>query len=221
LNDRVSLNDGVRLTKFGHSCVRFDDGDQSLVIDPGVFSDVDAALDGVQAVLITHEHPDHLDADKLRAALRRDPRLRVWAPASVAASLAEFGEQVVTSAPGESFAAAEFAVDTFGGQHALIHPSIPIVANVAYLVDGLVYHPGDSLIVPPVPVEVLLLPAVAPWSKVSEVIDYAVAVRAPRAFPIHDGIVNDNYRAVLQRNFATFTERFGFEYAAWTDDITV
>src|SRR2546425_10657184 len=105
----------MQLTKFTHSCVRFDDGDRALVVDPGVFSEVDAALDGAQAVLITHEHPDHIDTDKLRAAANRDPRLRIWAPSSVSSTLADLGEQVVTSAPGESFAAAGFAVRTFGG----------------------------------------------------------------------------------------------------------
>jgi len=211
----------MQLTKFGHSCVRFDDGARSLAIDPGVFSNVDAALDGAQAVLITHEHADHLDATKIEAALGRDPRLRVWAPAGVAASLARFGDQVVVAAPGQQFEAAGFAVHTFGGQHALIHPAIPIVANVAYLVEGRAYHPGDSLIVPPVPVEVLLLPSVAPWSKVSEVIDYAIAVRAPRAYPIHDGFVTDFYNAVLARNFEPFVGQFGFEYAAWDGDVSV
>ena len=214
----------MRLTKHGHSCVRFDDGERSLVIDPGVFSDVDAALDGVQAVLITHEHPDHIDADRLAAALTRDPRLRVWAPASVAASLARFGEQVVTSAPGEQFDAAGFDVRTFGGQHALIHLSVPTVANLGYLVEAdgaAVFHPGDSLELAPVAADVLLLPISAPWSKVSEVIDYAVGMRAPRLLPIHDGIVNDNYRGLVSGHLNRVGAGFGLGYEAFGDGQSV
>src|SRR3954454_2029188 len=123
----------MQLTKYTHSCVRLDDGDRALVIDPGVFSEVEAAVDGASAVLITHEHPDHLDTDKLGAALAADPRLQVFAPAAVAAQLADRGEQVVTVQPGDRFEAAGFDVSVHGGQHALIHPAIPMIANVGYL----------------------------------------------------------------------------------------
>jgi L-ascorbate metabolism protein UlaG (beta-lactamase superfamily) len=209
----------MQLTKFTHSCVRVDDGDRTLVLDPGVFSDATAALDGADAVLITHEHPDHLDTGAVKAALAADPRLRLYAPAGVTATLAEFGEQVVTVGPGESFEAAGFALRTFGSQHALIHPLIPIIANVGYLIDGAVYHPGDSLIVPPVPVQTLLIPSNAPWSKVSEVIDFACAVRAPRAYPIHDFMVTPAYGGILQNTLVPIAATFGVEFLQFTDPV--
>lgn len=180
----------MQLTKFTHSCVRLDDGERSLVFDPGAFSEVEAALDGAGAVLITHEHADHVDVDRLRTAARSDPRLRIWAPAGVAASLADLDEQVVTVASGESFDAAGFAVRTFGGQHALVHPAIPVVANLGYLVEG-IYHPGDSFIVPSEPVRILLAPIHAPWSKTGEVIDFVVSIRAAQVYQMHDGMLND------------------------------
>ncbi|MCU1658861.1 MAG: fold metallo-hydrolase [Pseudonocardiales bacterium] len=180
----------MQLTKFGHSCVRIQDGDRSIVIDPGVFTEVDVALDGAQAVLITHEHPDHLDADRVRGAALADPRIRIWAPESVAAMFRDLGAQVVTVAPGSSFEAAGFEIQAVGGQHALIHPTIPVIANVGYLVAG-VYHPGDSLIVPREPVQTLLAPIHAPWSKTAEVIDFVVAVRARQVHQIHDALLNE------------------------------
>jgi len=214
----------MQLTKFTHSCVRFDDADRSLVIDPGVFSEVDEALDGAGAVLITHEHPDHIDTEKVLAAARKDPRLRIWAPAGVAASLGELGEQVVAVGAGEQFDAAGFDVRTFGGQHAVIHPSIPVVANVGYLINGGtpasrgvaggggVAHPGDSLIVPTEDVDLLLLPVNAPWSKLSEVIDYAIAVRAPRVHQIHDGLMNQFGYSVVERQVTALAGAHGPQY---------
>jgi hypothetical protein len=134
--------------------------------------------------------------------------------------LADLGQQVVAVGPDETFEAAGFSVRTFGGQHALIHPLIPIVANVGYVVEDTVAHPGDSLIVPPVPVQTLLLPVVAPWSKVAEVIDYLVAVRADRAYPIHDAIVGDLYHGLLQMTLVPIARRFGLDYRNWDGPIT-
>ena len=171
----------TRLTKYSHSCVRFDDGDRSLVIDPGTLSETDAALDGAGGVLITHEHPDHFDVDAVRSAASADPRLRIWAPSGVAASLGDLGEQVVAVAPGESFEAVGFAVETFGGQHGLLHPTVPVVQNNCYLIDGAVYHPGDSVIVPTKQVQTLLVPIHGPWSSTADVIDFVVSVRTTAA----------------------------------------
>jgi L-ascorbate metabolism protein UlaG (beta-lactamase superfamily) len=209
----------MQLTKFGHSCIRVDDGDRTLVVDPGAFSDLDPALDGADAVVITHGHPDHLDAGRLRAAAQADPRLRIWAPAAVAADLVDLGEQIVGVGPDETFEAAGFSLQTFGGQHAVIHPLIPIIANLGVLIDGAVYHPGDSFAVPTAPVSTLLLPVQAPWSKVSEVIDFAVAVRAARAYPIHDGIVAPAYHGILGNSLAPITARYGIEYRPLDDTV--
>ncbi|MEO8889762.1 MAG: MBL fold metallo-hydrolase [Jatrophihabitantaceae bacterium] len=202
----------MQLTKFTHACVRLDDGDRSLVIDPGVFSELEQALDGAGGVLITHEHPDHIEPDKLRAAAKADPRLRVWAPQGVAESLADLGEQVVAVAPGTSFDANGFAIRTFGGQHAVIHPSIAVVANVAYLIDEDVYHPGDSFTVPDAAVRTLLVPTHAPWSKTSEVIDFTVAVRAPRAFQIHDSLITPIATGMIEGHLQRISAPFGVEF---------
>ena len=202
----------MQLTKYTHSCVRLDDGDRALVLDPGMFSEVQAALDGASAVLITHEHPDHLDADGLRDALRRDSRLQLWAPPSVAGQFGEFGEQVVACEPGQAFEAAGFPVRTFGGQHALIHASIPVIANVGFLIADTVYHPGDSFTVPPTAVEFLLAPIHAPWSKVSEVIDFVVSVRAPRTIGIHDSLLTDAGRGLVESHVTRIGAEHGVEY---------
>ncbi|WP_030441720.1 MBL fold metallo-hydrolase [Actinoplanes subtropicus] len=182
----------MRITKYTHSCVRLA-GDGVLVVDPGEFSER-SALDGADAVLITHEHPDHLDLAALTEAAERRPGLRVYAHEQVLPKLAAFGDLATAVGPGASFAAAGFAVRAFGGQHALIHPDIPRIANLAYLIgdDGTnVYHPGDSFTIPEdTVVDTLFVPLNAPWMKLMESIDFVRAVRPARAFALHDGLLN-------------------------------
>ena len=180
----------MELTKFGHACVVLSEGDRRLVIDPGALSDA-AALEGAGAVLVTHEHFDHFAPDVLRRAMDADPALEVWTNGSVAGQLDGVGSRVHVVGDGDAVTIAGFDVTVHGELHAVIHPDLPRIPNVGFLVDGVVFHPGDALTVPAEPVATLLLPVHAPWSKTSEVIDYVRAVDADQAYAIHDGLLND------------------------------
>jgi L-ascorbate metabolism protein UlaG (beta-lactamase superfamily) len=182
----------VRVTKFSHSCIRID-GDGVLVVDPGEFSER-AALDGVDAVLLTHEHFDHVDVDALVAAQAQNPALTVYAHADVLPKLAALGGAVRTVGPGESFGAAGLEVRVHGGLHAVIHPDIPRIANLAYLISDdttSVYHPGDSFELPDEAVDLLFVPVAAPWLKLSESIEFARVVKPRRAFALHDALLTE------------------------------
>jgi L-ascorbate metabolism protein UlaG (beta-lactamase superfamily) len=180
----------MELTKFGHACVVLSDGDQRIVVDPGAFSDA-SALDGASAVLITHEHPDHFEPQRLRAALDADPALEVWTNKSVAAQLDGLGGRVHVVGDGDAVTVAGQEVTVHGELHAEVHPEIPRILNVGFLVGGQVFHPGDALTVPDEPVATLLLPVHAPWSRTADLIDYVRAVHADQAFAVHDGALND------------------------------
>jgi L-ascorbate metabolism protein UlaG (beta-lactamase superfamily) len=180
----------MELIKYGHACVVLCEGERRLVVDPGAFTDP-TALDGASAVLVTHEHPDHFVADRLRAAMDADPALEIWTNSSVAGQLEGLGGRVHVVGHGDAVSVAGFDVHVHGELHAQIHPEIPRVKNIGFLVDGQVFNPGDALTVPDEPVPTLLLPVHAPWSKASEVIDYVRAVHADQAYAVHDGLLND------------------------------
>ncbi|MGY1716711.1 MBL fold metallo-hydrolase [Geodermatophilus sp. SYSU D01106] len=186
----------MQLTKHGHACVVLEDDGRRLVVDPGAFTDP-AALDGATAVLVTHEHPDHFVGDRLRAALDADPALEVWTNPSVAGQLEGLGGRVHAVGHGDAVTVAGFDVQVHGEWHAVIHPELPRVRNVGFLVAGRVFHPGDAFTVPDAPVPALLLPLHAPWSKTAEVVDYVRAVGAERAFAVHDGLLNDTGLGVV------------------------
>lgn len=176
----------MRLTKYGHACVRVESGDRVLVIDPGTLSEPES-LSGATAVLISHEHGDHLDIDKLTDARASNPAMTVHTHPALAATL---GEGVTAVSAGDTFTAAGFTVRAVGGQHAEIIDGLPGCPNMGFIVDG-VYHPGDSLFVPAEAVDTLLVPSSGPWLKLGEAIEFVRAVGPARAFPIHDANLSE------------------------------
>lgn len=199
----------LELTTWGHAGLRLERRGRRLAVDPGSFTD-GRVLDGASAVLVTHEHADHVEPDALAAVLRERPGLEAWAPRPVAEALRGAGapaDRVHAVTPGDTVTAAGFEVRVLGGRHAVIHPSLPPVTNVAYLVDGVVLHPGDSFTLPPegTRVEVLALPVGGPWTKVAEAADYAVAVAPVTAVPIHDAVLSDAGRASADRLLGPLT----------------
>lgn len=186
----------LKLTKKTHACVRLEKDGRTLVIDPGAFSEADAAL-GADAVLVTHEHPDHFAEDRLRTALEANPAAEIWTLRSVAEKIsAAFPGRVHTVGHGDALSAAGFDVQVHGELHAVIHPDLPRITNIGFLVDGSLFHPGDALTVPDHPVDTLMLPVQAPWSKISEVIEYVREVGPRRAIDIHDALLTDLARPI-------------------------
>ena len=201
----------MRITKFGHACVRIEHDGQVVVIDPGAFTEAEA-VDGATAVLVTHEHADHLHVDHLRAT-----DAPVFTIEAVREQIAQedraVADRVTLVSPGEQVDVG-LPVTVVGELHAVIHEDLPRVHNSGYVVDvGSVrlYHPGDALTPPGGPVDVLFLPVHAPWSKISEVIDFGRSVGAPRAVAVHDGLLNDTGLGVVGRNLERLLGDTGYE----------
>jgi L-ascorbate metabolism protein UlaG (beta-lactamase superfamily) len=170
----------MELKKYTHACVRLENAGRTLVIDPGIWSEP-GALIGADAVLVTHEHVDHIDELRLAGA-----GVPVYAPAGADITRVPF----TPVSAGEEFVAAGFRVTAVGGWHATIYGGQPRCANLGYVVEETLYHPGDALHVPDGSVETLLVPAQASWLKMAEAIDFVRAVNPRRAFAIHDAQIN-------------------------------
>ena len=182
----------MELTKHAHACVTLDKGGSRLLLDPGTFSTNAAELAAsAGTILITHEHFDHFDEAAIAVALEARPELRVYGPAAVVDRWLARPGQVTAVAEGDRFDADGFDIAVFGDLHAPIHRDIPQVANVGFLIDERVYHPGDSYYVPPAPVPTLLVPTSGPWAKFGEAVDFVRAISPERAVQIHEMMLSE------------------------------
>jgi len=180
----------MRISKYGHSCLHIADGSASVLIDPGTFSQGFETLSGLTAVLITHQHPDHVDPKRLPLLLRGNPDATLYADAGSVELLAKEGITATPVSDGDKLDVG-IAVEVFAGDHAVVHRDVPIIANAKYLVGGRLLHPGDSLVEIDRPVEILALPAMAPWMAVKEAVEYFRAVHPKVAIPIHEKMLAD------------------------------
>lgn len=178
-----------------------DTGAARLLFDPGTFSHDFEQLAGLDAVLITHQHPDHLDLARLPALLRANPDAVLVVDEGSAPQVAALELAFRTVRPGEDLSLAGARIAVVGGVHAVIHPDIPVIANNGYVVDdGAFYHPGDSFVVPPQDVDAVGVAIGAPFLKISEAVDFVRALVPRVAVPIHDGFLSNSalYEGLLR-----------------------
>ena len=179
----------MKLTHLGHACLLVET-DVRMLIDPGTMSDFSAVTE-LAAVLVTHQHPDHLDVYRLTALLAANPGARLVLDPDTATAVSGLPAHVVAR-PGERLTFGRTSVDVHGGIHAAVYGEVPGCTNSAYLVgDGAFFHPGDSFAAPPGDVDVLAVAVDGPWLKLAEAVDYVRAVAPRAAVPMHEGETTD------------------------------
>ncbi|WP_256842533.1 MBL fold metallo-hydrolase [Ornithinimicrobium cryptoxanthini] len=206
------------ITHLGHSCVLLEVADQRILVDPGNFSDI-ADVRDLTAVLVTHQHPDHVDPAQLAGLLDRSPDARVLLePESVgqlAEAAGEHRDRLESMPSGTDIELGPVTVSPVGHRHAFIHDFVPRIDNVGLVIraDGepTLFHPGDALDAEPGPVDVLLVPVSAPWARVSDTVTFVRRITPTRAIPIHDGLLNDTGREMYLRHISSFGADGGLE----------
>lgn len=210
----------MKLTKYEHACFTLEKDGKLLVVDPGVLTTSLDSPENVVAIVVTHEHADHFDPNALGALIAHNPDAVIYAHRAITKQL---GGILLTRTvkAGDAVAAGPFRLEFFGGEHAVIHPDIPLVANLGVMINDTVYYPGDSFTLPNKPVDTLALPVGAPWLKISETFDFLVAIRPRFAFPTHDGVLSDFGKGLPDRMMPQFAEKVGTTYQRLTEPVEI
>jgi len=201
----------MKLTKYEHSCFTLEKDGKVLVIDPGAWATDFVTPENVVAVVVTHEHADHFDPEKLHVIIDKNPKAIIYGPDAVTRQITDLPTQAVS--PEEVVEVGGFTLTFTGGVHATIHKDFhPEYQNVGVVVDDVLYHPGDSLALPNRPIKVLSLPIIAPWEKVSESVDFLIAVKPELAFPSHDAMLSKFGFGLYDRWHKMAAEKYNIRY---------
>ena len=186
----------MKLTKFGHCCFLVDtstslgtsESGARIITDPAGFSTGQNSAKNIDLILITHKDRDHLEINSLKTILQNNPNAKIITNKSVGEILAKENIPYTILEQGQSATEKGVLIEGFGEKHAMMHPSIPQWQNTGYFIANKLFYPGDAFTNPGKPVEILALPVVAPWLKISESIDYALELKPRICFGVHDGI---------------------------------
>lgn len=198
----------MKVTHLGHAALLVESAGQRILVDPGNFSDLWHGLTDLDAVLITHLHPDHVDPEHVPALLAANPKAQVWVEPSVPDAVPL--ERAEALAAGTTLTLGEITITGVGGTHAEIHRDIPLIGNTGFVLSSegepTLFHPGDCLASVPGGVDVLAVPSMGPWAAMKETVDFVRAVGATHAVPIHDELLSDRGRGLINSRLADMSD---------------
>lgn len=183
----------MKIKKIGHCCLVIDIDGVRVLTDPGGFTqEENGKITGVDIVLITHEHGDHLHAESLHKIIENNPDAVIITNSAVGKILDEEGiaHQVLEGRDTKELNT--ILIEAFDAKHAEIFDEYGQVQNTGYFIGNKLFYPGDAYCNPGKAVDVLAMPAGGPWCRVADTIRYAIEVAPRITFPVHDAIERED-----------------------------
>jgi L-ascorbate metabolism protein UlaG (beta-lactamase superfamily) len=197
----------MKITKYLHSCLLFEKDNFKLLIDPGTFTFAEGFIEpdefnDVDAIIITHIHPDHLDKVNL-------PKIVELSGAPVYSVPQVIDELKKIDLKSELIprVIGPFTLETIMVKHEPILDS-PMPEMAALVIDEKVLHPVDSFeekLLAYTYIELLILPIMAPFCTELMVAAFANKLKPKRILPVHDGFAKPFF---LKQRYDNYTRHF-------------
>jgi len=200
----------MKLTKFQHACFVVEKGGVSVVVDPGNLTHDFIMPKHVAAVFITHNHPDHIDAQLVITILRQHPKAVLLAHESI---LTDFkNEHTQAISVGETVDAGGISLQFVGGTHEPIDVTVTPPVNIGVIIEDHLYYPGDSYFAPQQTIKALLVPVSAPWLTIARSMDLIRELKPSHAFPTHDAILSPEGQTLIDGMVLHITSGLNLTY---------
>jgi len=198
----------MRLTHLGHACLLVETGGQRILIDPGVFSPGIVDVTGLDVILVTHQHADHVDLQRLPAVLEANPQALLYAEPQAAAVMAGAGIGSEHTVAGEELSFGRVLIMPVGEKHALINEALPRIGNLGVVIrvegEPSLFHPGDAYDAEPGQIDILAVPLNAPWTASRDTVAFAQRIAPKVSVPIHDALLSATGRQLYLSQLKNF-----------------
>lgn len=207
----------MKISKYLHSCLVFEKDGFKLLFDPGKFSFAEGRVKAemfadVDAIIITHNHPDHLDAENLKKIIEISGAI-LYSNAQVVKELEDnnlIGHEIIQG----EMSIGPFHLQVIDVVHEQILDS-ELPDMQAYIIDEKVLHPADSFeekLLKFKGIDWLVLPIMAPFTTELAVAKFADKIKPKNILPVHDGYARDffvkqryeNYQKHFDKNSICF-----------------
>ncbi len=205
-----SKKNTMKIKKIGHCCLVIEIKGVRILTDPGAYTTEQNEEKNIDIVAITHEHGDHFHIESLKIIIANNPGVKVVTNTAVGKLLAVEGIAFELLEDGDAITLNDIVFEGHGEHHATIYKEMGQVQNTGFMIDDTLFYPGDAFTLPGKPVSILALPVAAPWLKLSEVLEYAFAVKPTTAFPVHDIILS--HPQMMQPMFIPLLEQEGIKF---------
>lgn len=176
----------MKIIKYPQSQLIIVGENTKILIDPGNITFKkgfkDEQFTGMDGYLITHQHADHLDPQNIKAVVSNS---KVYGNADVVEKLQEFGVKAEVIKDREKFQIGEFLIEAVDLPHSPLPSGAPVPPNTGFLINEVLFHPGDSVQMRDVLVNNLALPIAGPNINFENALSLAKNMQAKVLIPIH------------------------------------
>jgi len=197
----------MKITKYLHSCLLVEEKDTVVLLDPGIFTYQEKALNiatlsKLDYILITHEHPDHMHMPFISNILNKFPDVKIISNDSVVNLLHQ--QNITATTQGNEFIQIEEA------SHEVLWDKKP-PQNILFKIFGKLTDPGDSHHFNTT-TDILALPIQAPWGSTTAAVQLALTLKPKTIIPIHDWMWKDEIRTAMYTRLETFFETYHIQF---------